>query len=318
MSNIKIDELNELEIPKYGPVFFCVYDLFGDYSGVFFKIIIDGVVKILQRRDDLFVIYELGENNSISYEMFSVDEDYKVSSAGFDDFEMHTISGDRVIQYRESNNIENLIFLKRRDGGDVDGFDGSVAYVQYNQEQDVRMMLIFQQMYNSSGKIYSWHVNKEPFQILIERGVALKQNGRKIVPRDERYIRVNFDVRDEPGKYDICVIKDYGLKEFMDKGAFSLHKQNEIIRYYKMIAKTGDGYAITTFPFGRQYKFTDFYELFSKYGFKIRIPEQLIAIHNDEDVTLNNYQAIANFMKEIEMTPPDDVITLNLKFKEEE
>ena len=94
--------------------------------------------------------------------MFTVDEEYKIDSAGFDDFELHTISGDKVVQERNSTNLETLIFIKRRDGGDSDGYDGSVGYIQYNQEKDMRLMLIYQQMYNSMGKVYSFHVNKKP------------------------------------------------------------------------------------------------------------------------------------------------------------
>ena len=137
--------------------------------------------------------------------MFTVDEEYKVTSAGFDDFEMHTVSGDRVVQRRDSNNIESLIFMKRKDGGDVDGYDGSVGYIQYNQEHDVRLMLIFQQMYNSMERIYSFHVDKPPFQILIEKGVGAKQRGSILPVRQDRYIRGDFDYRDNPYPIEYCV-----------------------------------------------------------------------------------------------------------------
>ena len=45
--NINIDEIRELDIPKYGPIFACVYDLFGDYVGVFFKLYVEGKEHIL-------------------------------------------------------------------------------------------------------------------------------------------------------------------------------------------------------------------------------------------------------------------------------
>ena len=39
MGDFKIDinELDELDIPRYAPVFQCVGELFGDYVGVYFK-----------------------------------------------------------------------------------------------------------------------------------------------------------------------------------------------------------------------------------------------------------------------------------------
>ena len=320
MEDFKIDisELSELEIPKYGPIFMCVGSLFGDYVGFYFKLIIDNEEYILQRRDDLFVLYQVQEDHQVSYEMFTVDEEYKIISAGFDDFEMHTVSGDRIIQKRNSNNIESLIFMKRKDGGDVDGYDGTVGYIQYNQEHDVRLMLLYQQMYNSREKVYGYHVGKSPFQILIEKGVGAKQRGSILPVRTERYMRGDFDERDHPYLYNIAVIKDYGLAEFMEKGAYSLQKDNRIIRYYKMLYQTKEGYAITSFPFGRQYKYEEFDELFKKYGFNSAVPEYLVEIHNDENRDLNRYQAVAVFMKEIEMTPPDEVVKLNLKFEGED
>lgn len=278
--------------------------------------IVDGQEKILQRRDDLFVLYSVEDANLVSYEMFTVDEEYNVTSAGFDDFELHTIEGDKVIRERDSVNLESLVFIKRSDGGDADGYDGSVGYIQYNQQEDVRMMLIYQQMYNSNEKVYSYHVSKNPFQILIEKGLNAKKNGSIMPVRTTRYIRCDYDERDYNTFYNLAVIKDYGLQAFMQKGAYALHKENVISRYQKILATTRDGYAITGFPLCKQYRYEDFNELFEKYGFKNKIPNQLLAIHNGEYAELNYYQEIASFMQTIEMDPPDEVIKLNLKFGE--
>ena len=314
MNNIDIDEIRESELQNYGNIFSCVYNLFGDCVGIFFKLIINGQEKVLQRRDDLFVLYSVVDENSVSYEMFTINEEYEVDTAGFDDFEMYTIGGDKVVKDRDSSNLESLVFMKRSDGKDADGYDGTVGYVQYNQDKDVRMMLIFQQMYNQMEKIYSYHMDKPPFQILIEKGVGAKQKGGLLPVREERYIRGDYDYRDNPTLYNLAVIKDYGLMEFMEKGAYALQKDNTITRYYKMLWKNEEGYAITTFPFGRQYRYEDFNEIFEKYGFKNRIPDHLISIHNKENEELNLYQEIATFMKAIEMEGPEEVIKLNLKF----
>lgn len=317
MGDFKIDisELDELDIPRYAPVFQCVGELFGDYVGVYFKLLIDDQEYILQRRDDLFVLYQVHEANEISYEMFTVDEEYKVVSAGFDDYEMHTVSGDRVIQRRNTNNIESLVFMKRSNGADVDGYNGSIGYVQYNQEHDVRLMLIYQQMYNSQGKVHGYHIGKLPFQVLVEKGIGAKQRGSRVPVKSKRYMRGDYDVREHPYLYNMAVIKDFGLTEFMEKGAFALQKDNQIVRYYKMMYQTKDGYAVTAFPFGKQYKYEDFETEFAKYGFYSKVPEFLIEIHNDENRDLNRYEAVASFMKEIEMAPPEDVIQLNLRFE---
>ncbi len=311
---IDIKELNELDIPGYAPIFYCIYDLFGDYVGFYFKLIIDGKEKILQRRDDLFVLYSIEDVNLVSYEMFTVDEEYKVSSAGFDEFEIHTINGDKVLQDRGSSNLESLVFIKRSDGQDADGYDGSVGYIQYNQEKDVRLMLIYQQMYNTNERVYSFHVDKNPFQILLEKGVNAKKNGSILPVRSTRYIRADYDINEHEMFYNFAVIKDYGLQEFMEKGAFALHREKTISRYQKIIGMTPGKYALTGFPLCSQYRYEDFDELFAQYGFKNKVPSNLLAVHNGEFEGLNYYQQIASFMQEIEMTPPDEVVKLNLKF----
>lgn len=261
---IDIKEIEEREISKYAPIFSCIYDLFGDCVGVYFKLIIDGQEKILQRRDDLFVLYSIKDVNLVSFEMFTIDEEYNVTSAGFNDFELHTINGDKVIQERGSVNLESLIFIKRSNGVDTDGYDGSVGYIQYNQEKDVRLMLIYQQMYNSNGKVYSYHVDKNPFQILIERGLKGKKNGSIVPVRSTRYMKYDYDYRVCNTLYNLAVIKDYGLQAFMEKGAYALHKENVISRYHKIIGVTRGGYAITGFPLCKQYHYEDFNDIFEK------------------------------------------------------
>lgn len=312
--DIEIYDLDELEIPKYYPVFSCIFNLFGSYEGFYFKLKIGNEIKLLQRLDDLFVIYTMEDVNLVGYEMFTVDEDYKVNSAGFDDFEVHTVDGDRVIQERDSYNIESLVFTKFKNGVDMDGFDGVVSYVQYNQEHDVRLMLIYQQMYNTKNKVYSYHIDKKPFQILIEKGIGKKQKGSLLPVLSQRYVRCDYDYRNHNILYSLAVIKDYGLQEFMEKGAFALHKDDVISRYQLIKSNLPNGYIVTGFPFCKQYHYENFFELFKKYGFKSEVPKHLLEIHNDEYDDLNKFQAIATYMKEIEMTPPSEVIKLNLKF----
>ena len=67
MADFKMDisELKEEEIPKYTPIIMCVGELFGDYDGVYFKLLIDGKEYLLQRKDDLFVLFQVYEDNAV-------------------------------------------------------------------------------------------------------------------------------------------------------------------------------------------------------------------------------------------------------------
>lgn len=314
-SKIKIEEMSEADIPRYGPIFAAVGDLFGDYSGIYFKLIINGEEKVLQRKEDLFVVYSVEEGNLVSYEMFTVDEDYVVNNAGFDDFEMMTYNGDRIVQDRGTGILESMVFTQRKDGVDIDGYDGTVGYVQYNQEEDVRLILLYQQMYNDKEKVYSFHVDKKPFQILIEKGVGAKDRGSIIPVRNSRYIRCDYDAQEHSTGFNIATIKDFGLIEFLRKGAYALQKADKITRYYRVLGVASNGYAITGFPFLKQYQLDDFSTFFEQYGFKTKVPYHLIAIHNDEYDDLTRYQEIASFMQEIEKEPPAEVVELKLKFE---
>lgn len=310
-----IKELSETDLQSYAPIFSCIFNLFGDYVGVYFKLVIDGKERLLQRRDNMFVLYNMAGENLVNYEMFTVDDEYKIDSAGFDNFEVYTMNGDKVIKENGSSNLESLVFIKRSDGRDSDGFDGTVGYIQYNQEKDTRLMLLYQQMYNDRGKVYSYHVDKNPIQIMIEKGVGAKQRGSILPVRTSRYYRCDYDYRDHNVFYNLAVLKDYGLQEFMEKGAYALHRENVISRYQKIITTTSSGYAVTGFPFCKQYPYEAFNELFDEYGFRKKIPDSLLSIYNGEFDDLNYYQEIASFMKEIEMSPPEEVIKLNLRYE---
>ena len=311
---IQIDDINENETQQYAPIFKCVGKLFGDYIGVYFKLNVDGVDYILQRRDDMFILYREYEEGKVSYDMFTIDDEYNVDYAVLDDFQFKIDGGNKVI-LRHDSCVAECLTLKHRDEVDVDGYNGFVQYIQYNQEKDVQLMIIYQQRYNERGEIHGYHIYRSPFQITIQKGVGANENGSKIPIRTTRYIRGNIDEKMHPHLYNIALIKDYGLVEFLEKGTCALQKDDQMVRYYKVLGLAKNGMAITAFPFCTQYKYDDFSSMFDKYGFASKIPYDLIELHNGNNRELRKYEAIATFMKEIEMAPPDQVIELKLKFE---
>ena len=311
---ITLSEIHQGEEQSYSNIFNCVGKLFGDYVGVYFKLVVDGVDYILQRRDNVFVLYHVSEQGEVNYDMFTVDEEYNVNYAILDDFQVRDEDGNKMIVRHNSSIIEYLSLVHREER-DVDGYDGFVQYVQFDQEKDVKLMLIYQQRYNERGEVYGYHVNKLPFQITIQKGLVARQNGSIVPVRTTRYIRGNINESEHPYLYNMAVIKEYGLVEFIEKGPYAVQKDDQMVRYYKVLGQTKEGVAVTAFPFGTQYKFEDFSPMFEKYGFANKIPCDLIKLRNGENDELRKYEAIAAYMKEIEVTPPDDVIQLHLKFE---
>ncbi len=317
MRDIKLENMSEEEVGTYSPILQCVYDLFGNFEGEFYKISIDGKNYLLQRNEELFALYTLEiieDEPVVGYEMFTVNDNYEVVSAGFDDFEVHTINGDKCVQDRDSYNIEYLSFLKRKDGTDVDGYDGTIGYFQYNQQNDVRLTLIYQQMHNSRSEVFGYQANKLPFQILIEKGLNAKKKVGIVPIRTTRYLQVHLNDTDNNLAYNTCAIREYGLSEVLSKGAYSLLRENRIVRYYKIMYCTEEGYARTTYPLGTGYKFESFDSLFEKYGFKKSIPEHIIKLHNGTFEEMNMYQDVASFVGEFEKDNTRDVTKLVLTF----
>ncbi len=315
MRDIKLENMNEEEINGYQPIFQCIYDLFGEFVGVFYKIYIDGKEHLLQRADDLFALYTCEyteEQPIVGYQMFTVDEEYKIQTAGFDDFEMRMTDGHRCIQYRDSHNVHLLELVKRGNGLDVDGYDGYAMFVQYNQEQDVRLTMTYQQMNNYRGEVYGYHVNKDPFQIIIERGLHANTRHKWIPIRKDKYIRT--DINNGEIAYGSNAIREYGLIEFLKKGPYELHRENTIFRYYKIMFQIPSGEVVTTYPLGAGYKIEAFSDIFEKYGFSKTISDDLLKICNGTHEELLMYEDVAKVVGEFEKDNTKDVAKLVLTF----
>ena len=52
-----------------------------------------------------------------------------------------------------------------------------------------------------------------------------------------------------------------------------------------------------------------------KKGFATKIPDYLCETYNGRNQVLNEYKEVAEFLKEYEKTPPDEIIKLNLRFE---
>ncbi len=296
---ITIGELNAEDVKKYEPVFQACYDLFHDVSGVYYKIEINGEEKILHRIENLFTIFELVDK-TVSYEMFTVDDNYKLADVAFDDYEMHPVGGVNVFQRRDNGIAEVIQPIIRSNGPDNEGYNGMVSYVQYNKDNDMRVMIFYQHnFYSEQGKIYPFHT-KVPFQIKIEKHVVLRDKGFKIPFCNQTYIKRTFDYRDEPSYYTWATIKDFGVGATLGQDVVSLQGSVDITRYYKELFITKDYQAITLFPFCSQYKIEDINAYLESKGFSTSLPQFLIDYYNGDLADVKVYQELASFMKEIE------------------
>lgn len=295
MFMISIRDFDEKDIKKYLVVFDCINDLYNDYGGMYYILDIDGKEKVLHRIDNIFTILSLSCDGSIDYSVFTVNENYEIIDAGFDEFETHIVEDKLVVQKRETYFTECLSFSKRENGLDNDGYDGVIVYTQYDPKLDIRASITYQQMYNESrNRIYESHINV-PFVYTLENNMTNKKTSRQYT-----YIKCEYSYDKTPYTFNIATIKDYGLIPFLKNGPISLQKNDKITRYYKVLAYSKQKYAITGFPFTRQYNPNEMKELFTSYGFNASIPSYLLDLYNGEYQEMNSFKEIASIIKRIE------------------
>lgn len=211
---VTIKELKEMDIPKYNLIFYFINDLFGDLEGIYFKTEVNGQTKILQRRNNLCILYTL-EGKNISYEMFSLDDNYNIFQAGFDDYELTMYDDLLTVQERDSSIVQSLSLYKRSNGVDNDGYDGIIIYVQFDEKSNKRLTLTYQQMYNPLKNVYYYAKERMPFQIIIEHGLSVK-NGNTYGPlKTDRYIKGECNYDNDFLNYNWVTIREYGLYDVL-------------------------------------------------------------------------------------------------------
>lgn len=309
MFMISIREFTDDDIKKYSSIFQCAYDLYNDYSGLYYILEIDGVEQVLYRMENIFTLFSLN-NQKISYSVFTIDHNYEVIDAGFDDFETHLVNNHMIVQNRETLFTQCLSLEKRENGVDVDGYNGIIMYSQYDPELDIRSCLTYQQMYNeNSNKIYQSHI-EVPFTYTIEENVTKRKKSRS-----QTYIKGEYNHDYDPFTFNIATMKDYGLISLLREGAINLQKTNKITRYYKILAYSPQKYAITGFPLTRQYYSSEIEDLFRAYGFNTSIPMYLLDLYNGEYSEMNLFNNIAGLIKDADLAFKEEDVITNNSFK---
>lgn len=294
----KLKELTDQDVEKHEMGIRCAYQVYDDIVGVFYLVEKDGKEYVLHNCENVFMLIEEFEDNTVSYTMFGVDENFELSDLGYKDFELHIMDGEYVFQDRNTS-ISTSIVLKGRDNGDdIDGYNGFVRYTQFNPEKKARATITFQHMVYGEGKISPYHTVK-PFQFIFY-DVKQKRNGELKINFKDQYIGRTFNYHKEKMLYDIVAIKDYGLEEFLEKGSYSLQKnERNVTRYYKILYVGDNQYAKTGFPFTRQYTLEDMKAKLEECGFSYGIPQTYINIYNGNDEEMNDIKQLIEEIKKM-------------------
>lgn len=298
---IEIKELMEEDVPKYTNAFLIVREILGSFAGQYLKLFIDGEERLLHlvesEEDNLYTIYQVHEDESLSYTMFVTDKEHNVVQVGYEDFELFLADGQTTIKYRDEKRAESLC-VRRRSVADYDGMDGTIIYAQYNSENDSRAILTFNQMHFENNKnVYETRV-RTPFSIQFEEKLlASQEKGKK--PKSQVYIGRTFDSDVEPVLFGLTTLKDYGMTGVLGNGPVSLQRGDTTTKYFKILYVAKDGNAITGFPLCKQYSQEDMESMLVSKGFKPKVSREIMNLHNGNDATLHICKEVAAQMKEI-------------------
>ena len=266
---VKVLELLEEDVPRFTKVFICARDIFGDFTGEYYKVLVDQEERLLHVVEDeqgyIYTLYILNEDGTISYDMFVSDKDFNVTQIGYDDFEYMKQEEQTVLKYREREDSEALI-VRKREVEDLDGNDGVIIYAQYNGDKDERVYFTFNQRHiPTNNRVYDGRI-KNPSTIWFEENVLKSQ---------------------EKGKK--CKSRQY----------ISYELPNGELFFSRILFVDSKGNAITGYPFCKKYSLEELEKMVKDKGFKSYVPKDIIDIHNGEDLKMRLCKDIALLIKDI-------------------
>ena len=291
---VKILSLIAEDLIEYNQVFEVHKALYGDPSkGLFYKYIYNDEENILYRENNIFVVYSYSKDDYLCYQSFTIDDEYNINKLKIEDYMVDVSEENYLFTNLKTNLTHRIQIIKRNNDTDIDGYNAIIAHSQYSYETNTTSLTTYQ--YNISSVrnkncIYSYHL-KNPFQITLGKGIDMKHKKTYLIRKSHP----------DDTFYNLIAIKDYGILEFLKRNSYTIQKESEIVRYYRMIGKTADNYAITLFPFCPQYKIEDLEELLVKNGHVTTIPEEIIEFYNEGIEAYQDYQEIAKCIKEIEL-----------------
>ena len=297
-----ISEMRAIDIPKYHVIFTKVCEMFGSVNGVYYKVDIDGKEYVLHKSNDVLTLFSTGKE--IHYKTFSVDKDYNINSLILGNKSIFYVEGELISRDLLTGVVENVSLVKR-DEPDFEGYNGYVLHVQYNPDEDVRLIQTFQHNYNEYGRIYDMHIQR-PFNVILEKDAAKVDAGLKRATK-QVYIKDEYDIHDDPIGFGLATIKDFGITKFLQNGSYALQNKEQIVRYYKVLRVDSNGGAITRFPLCKQYKQEDITELIESYGLNSHISELLLDIYNSDYPLLPFLRDVVASLKKVEMDKDSEI-----------
>lgn len=258
---------------------------FGNLGGDFYKYNYLEKEHILYC-DGLYSIIFYRDGEYLNYGILVMDENYNLDYASLDEFNFSLKDGHLMTW--DSPVYETIDFYKKEDSVG-DDYDSSIIYIQINSLTGEELVMAYE--WNDRGaynRLYTSSL-KEPYSLAFLQNKKLK-----------KYVLVKA----EQGllAYDVMTIKDYGMTEFLKNGSYSLNKEKEIGRYYKVKGSLKNGKPIILYPFSKQYDALEMKTMIKDKGFKEEVPEYLIDFYNGNYEECEEYKEVINAIKDLKNT----------------
>ncbi len=284
---------------KFAPALYFSEQHENAHDGYYMIVSFDGVEKLLQVIDHKCYLFSVRFGDEVSCMEFILDEEYNLDFAA--------ISHDYVVSVEKSGkeladceyayvnnnngNVEEFDY-KTLDEDDKDGYNGYAVYIQYNNETDTRLMMIYQHMYHNGKRVYKYHL-KNPSHVIIDKNIV-KEKGQK----KERLVRKDFKYSVDPVAYTIATMKDNGVLRTLTEGAININNGADFSRYYHIIRETANEIRIS-FPFGTQYSIEEINNYIKSLGFNTYVPDEIVDFYNGDNREFREIYMIADYFKKL-------------------
>lgn len=270
-----------------------IYELFGDVSDSFFEYEYEGETRWFYSSGYAITLLTF-DGEYIGHQMVTLDEDYNILYAEYDGFDVwkHK-SGNLVVQKENGFVAERFEKKKLDDNARDDNRNGIILYYQYNANTLENMILAYNCVYRGDEAIFPFEI-KIPFFVTFFKGKSVKKY-------------VLYETDSDYKSYDVITLREFGLKRFLEEGAFALQKDDTIRRYFKVRHESKKGDLTLLYPVSHIYKLEDIYELIRSKGFMIEASDEAMSYFNEEFSEKKEIDEVIKAIKEYDRAIDEEI-----------
>ena len=272
----------------------------------------EGTLDVMAKAGNNALYIKSGKPTSMTN--FATNDEYDISAIAIGNSEYYLgYNSCRVV--RNGRIQEQLSIVNC--GDDEDPYRGFVTYTQFNPDFDVECSLRFKHrsMLVKEGRerIYPYHL-KDADYISVDEETKEHPFDHGFLGKKHKYF-AKMNLGCDSYDYDLVAIKEFGLGEFIHKGAYSLLRDSEITRYSRGIYLDRSDCFRCVWPFGYPYKREDIIKIIESYAFSPSVPDELLDVYNGDNALLMRIRRALKDVKVLEDEGKNKGDTVLLHFK---